>query len=175
MSQQKLTTEETNQLIALLAKLEPGFLPLEIFLELARLVVLSIVEFVPLRLNPEGEVEVLLISRGSDDPHWPNALHTPGVVVLPTDTNTEVYTPFKRLAEGELAGTKVSAPHFVGNNFQVSRRGAEQAQIYWIEVYGQPTNGRFYPADKLPENIIETQPHFIQRSALKFLESRRQG
>lgn len=55
---------EEKQLVSLLSALKAGFLPYEVFVEIARLVVLSIIEFVPLRLNEKGETQVLLLSRG---------------------------------------------------------------------------------------------------------------
>lgn len=99
-----------KQLAALLSSMEPGFLPYDIFVQIARLVVLSIIEFVPLRKNKNGNIEVLLLSRGMDDPIWPGELHTPGTVVRPTDTQGGMYLAFERILDDELKGAKVSAP-----------------------------------------------------------------
>lgn len=173
MTDQNLSANEIKQLTSLLAKLEPGFLPLDIFYEIARLVALSIVEFVPLRLNDQGQAEVLLIPRDADDKFWPNEFHIPGVVVRPTDIQNGHYTPFNRILADELKGVIISEPHFVKNMLRTSRRGTEQAQIYWVEVYDQPVVGEFYKVEELPDNIIEIQPEFIRVAAQDFLAFKR--
>jgi len=167
-----LNSDEQKQLVRLLNKLEPGFLPFEIFLGIARLVVLSIIEFVPLRLNPNGKVEVLLLPRGDDDPIWPNQLHVPGTVIRPTDTEGEMYLAFERILRDELQGTKVSDPHFVGSILHKSKRGTEQAQVFWVEVLESPRVGHFYKIDSLPENLMHSQLAFIKQAAENFQESK---
>lgn len=170
-----MTKPEEKTLIELLRKLQPGFYPLEIFLQLARLVVLPIVEFVPLRLRDDGKVEVLLLTRESDDAIWPNQLHTPGTVIRPTDIDSQMYLPFKRIVEDELNGTEISSPHYVGNLFNKSKRGVEQAQIYWVEATAEPKTGQFYPVDELPPNLVDSQPKFIEQAAQSFLRLKQQN
>lgn len=161
-----MTEEGIIQTAHLLAKLQPGFLPYPIFEQIARLVALPIVEFVPLRKH-EGNIEVLLIARPDDDPLWPGLLHTPGTVIRATDLNEgkqENWPAFERILKDELEGTKVSSPHYVGSIFHESKRGAEQAQLYWVEVQGEPKVGRFYPVDKLPPSLIDSQVTFIKEA-----------
>ena len=172
---QDLSQADQEQLVSLLKKLKPGFLPLDIFIELARLTVLSIIEFVPLRLNKKGEAEILLLSRGSDDLIWPNELHVPGTVVRPTDNEGNIYLAFERILKDELNGTPVSTPHYVGSNLHKSKRGAEQAQIYWVEVVGEPVVGKFYPLDKLPVRVMQSQVNFIQLAGKNFLKIKQQN
>jgi hypothetical protein len=172
MTKTTLTEEETKTLVSLLDKLEPGFLPYDIFVQIARLVVLSIIEFVPLRLNNKGEVEVLLLSRGADDPIWSNELHVPGTVIRPTDTEGKIYLAFDRIFKDELQDTKTSNPHYVGSNLHPSKRGMEQAQIFWVEVLGEPTTGHFYPISQLPDNLIASQLNFIKQAATSFLQEK---
>jgi len=160
---QSLTDEETKALVALLKKLEPGFLPFEIFLQVARLVVLPIIEFVPLRMY-EGRVEVLLLERDV----WPFGLHTPGTVIRPTDSTENNYQAFHRILHDELQDTEVSDPHYVGSALHASPRGGEQAQVFWIEVVGEPKAGTFYEADKLPDNLIQSQKNFIELAVKDF-------
>ena len=50
-----MNQEDQQKLVELLRHLEPGFLPFDIFVEIARLAALSIIEFVPLRKKPDGE------------------------------------------------------------------------------------------------------------------------
>jgi len=159
---------EEAQLVRLLSKLEAGFLPYDVFVEIARLVVLSVIEFVPLRQNEKGETEVLLLSRGDDDPIWPGELHTPGTVVRPTDTEGDIYLAFERILKDELKGTKTSEPHYVGSSLHKSKRGMEQAQIYWVEVQAESRVGGFYPLNELPANIMESQVAFINQAASNY-------
>ena len=166
-----MSKDEEKQLVTLLSALKPGFLPYDVFVEIARLVVLSIIEFVPLRLNERGEPEVLLLSRGADDPIWPGILHTPGTVVRPTDNEGDMYLAFERILKDELKGTKTSEPHYVGSNLHKSKRGMEQAQIYWVEVIGAPETGEFYAAHNLPTNIMESQVAFIKQAVQNYKDT----
>lgn len=163
-----LSAQEQKKLVALLRRVSTGFLPFDIFIEIARLAVLSIIEFVPLRISDKGEVEVLLLSRGSDDPIWPSELHTPGTVIRPGDTEGKIYKAFERISKEELKGAKISPPYYVGSQLQKSKRGTEQAQIFWVEVIGPPKTGTFHPADNLPHNLIKAQEKFIKLAVESF-------
>src|SRR5580704_17304344 len=81
---ESMDDNEVNQTTNLLKKLEPGFQPYPIFEQIARIVVLPIVELIPLRMH-NGTLQVLLIQRAADDEYWPNLWHTPGTVVRSTD------------------------------------------------------------------------------------------
>lgn len=169
-NQDKLSGEELNTLVRSLSKLQAGFLPYDVFIQVARLVALPIIEFVPLR-HHEGQVEVLLLERGPDDPIWPNTLHTPGTVIRATDTEKKIYLAFRRILVDELKGTEVSNPQYVGSILHKSRRGAEHAQIYWVEVTGLPKAGQFYPVDALPDNLIQSQLRFILEAVRSYQEA----
>jgi hypothetical protein len=165
-----MTDEEIKKTAELLSSLEPGFLPYTIFLQVARLVVLPIVEFIPLRLN-NNKMEVLLIARDQDDPFWPGMLHTPGTVIRSSDEvfeNSNNVSAYKRIIEEELKSTRVSEPHYVGSIFHRSKRGTEQAQLYWVEVIGENIVGEYYPVDELPDNLISDQIDFIKQSSEAF-------
>lgn len=162
-----MNIEQQRQLVELLKKLEPGFLPYDIFVQIARLVVMPIIEFVPLRMTESG-VEVLLLHRDKDDPIWPNALHTPGTVIRATDNQADIYKAFERIIKDELQGTKVTDGHFVGTVFHSSKRGMEHAQVFWVEVIDDPAVGVFYPADNLPETLIDSQRKFIAQAVKNF-------
>lgn len=149
---------------------EPGFLPYPIFEQIARLVTLPIIEFVPLRHGNSG-IEVLLIRRSSDDPIFPNLEHTPGTVIRATDLEArdhKNWPAFQRILEDELLQTKVGSPHYVGSMFHSSKRGTEQAQIYWLEILEEPKVGTFYPLDELPANLMDSQLKFIKLAAENF-------
>ncbi len=169
----QLDAQKLKQLTLLLKNLKPGFLPYDVFVEIARLATLSIIEFVPLRLNTAGEIEVLLLPREKDDPIWPGQLHTPGTVIRPTDTDEHLYElAFERIVNDELKGTKVSAPHFVENILNKSKRGTENAQIYWVKVLNEPLAGTFYSISDLPKNLIDSQQDFIRMAADNFKSAR---
>lgn len=170
-----MTQDEIERTTALLKKLQPGFLPYPIFEQIARLVALPIVEFIPLRMNAINEIEVLLIDRGPDDPLWPNALHTPGTVIRATDTNKgerDSWSAFDRIIHDELQGTEISNPHYVGSILHDSRRGTEQAQLYWVEVLGRHKAGHFYRVNELPSELIESQVRFIILAAESYRRSK---
>jgi hypothetical protein len=163
-----MNVADIDETARLLSKLEPGFLPYQIFEQVARIVALPIIEIIPLRLSEKGEVEVLLIERPADDSLWPHALHTPGTVIRATDLHREGegnWHAFQRIIDDELRGTEVGPPQYVGSMFHASKRGAEQAQLYWVEVRGESKVGKFYPAGNLPEQLIESQKDFIEQAA----------
>jgi len=165
-----MTNEDIQAIANQLKQLEPGFLPYPIFEQVARLVALPIVEFIPLRMGSAG-VEVLLLARPDTDPFWPGMLHTPGTVVRATDVHKgkqDDWRVFDRIYQDELKGTEASQPHYIGSMFHDSKRGAEQAQLYWIEVLGEPTVGKFYSVSELPEDLIDSQTAFIKQAAMDF-------
>jgi hypothetical protein len=131
---------------------------------------LPIIEFIPLR-NRNGSVEVLLIARDENDPFWPGLLHTPGTVIRATDlTDNKAanWPAFERIIQDELYGTRIGDPHYVGSIFHKSKRGAEQAQLYWVEVLDEAKVGEFYAVDDLPPHLIESQITFILEAARHF-------
>ncbi len=157
-----MNKEDQSKLVSLLKKLDPGFYPLEIFMQMARLNTLSIIEFVPVWKNEDGVVEVLLLNREENDKLFAGELHTPGTVIRPTDSDGKKYLAFERILKDELANTKVSAPYFVGSILHKSKRGTEHAQVYWVEVQEKPKLGKMYRVDSLPNNIMQSQISFIQ-------------
>lgn len=162
--------QQIEQTAELLKKLRPGFLPYPIFEQVARLVALPILEFIPLRKH-KGETEVLLLQRPADDPYWPNAWHTPGTVIRATDLHTgerDNWQAFERIHKDELQGTGVGPPHYVGSILHQSKRGVEQAQLYWVEVAGEPKTGQFYPVSSLPAELIDSQTAFITEAVRHF-------
>lgn len=168
-----LSDEQVARLAVALEQLEPGFLPRPIFDQIARLITLPVVEFVPLRRGSEGVVEVLLLKRPDDDPFWPGLLHTPGTIVRATDLRPEADNEqaFNRIAHDELKDTKISRPHFVGSMLHKSKRGTEQAGLYWVKVTSDPQIGEFYLVDNLPPGLIDSQVVFIRAAARDFVEN----
>ena len=161
------TEEEIKQAAATLRRLPPGRLPLDVFIEVVRLVPAPIVEVVPVRKNSNGETEILLTKREETDPIWPGMLHTPGTVILASDKGENNEEAFMRIQK-ELGGVETSEPHFVKNTFHEVKRGKEQAQVYWAEVTGAPVVGEFYSAAQLPDTLVDTQVDFIKAAVSNF-------
>lgn len=154
-----------KQTADLLSEFTPGFLPYPVFEQVARLVALPIIEFIPLQ-RIDDDIQVLLLRRPPDDPLWPNELHTPGTVIRATDIGVgkNIWRPFERILEDELEGTPVGHPHYVGSIMHKSRRGTEQAQIYWVELIGKPHTGELYSINDLPLNFMESQKNFVSKA-----------
>jgi hypothetical protein len=133
--------------------------------------VTPIVEIVPMRVSREGKIQVLLVEREISDPIWGGMLHTPGTVIRASDTRANNADAFERILEGELSNVPASKPVFVENVFHEVKRGKEQVQVYYVEVTGEPVSGRFYDADALPENVVDSQLGFISHAVASFVES----
>lgn len=168
-----MTVEEVSQLENLLKKLEPGFLPLPVFLQVCRLTVTPVVEVVPLRINKKGKVEVLLLQREADDRYWPGQWHTPGTVMRSTDKSGSYEDAFRRIFKYEMLGTKVGKPVFVNYEFAKYKRGKTIQAIYWVEVLeDHPKIGIFSDIDHLPVNIVEGQSEMVKQVAAHFIQSK---
>jgi hypothetical protein len=152
----------------LLNEYTPGFLPEPLFVSIARLVVLSAVEFIPLRTKPNGEIEVLLFKRPSTDPVWPNKLHSPGTMLRPIDKS--LFDAFDRLFSDELRLSDPVNPIFVGTYLTHHKRGSIATFEYVIPITKEVSEGKFYSINKLPENFITEQKEMVLRAAEKYKE-----
>ncbi|MDB5166507.1 MAG: hypothetical protein JWM37_579 [Candidatus Saccharibacteria bacterium] len=165
------TAEDIQAAAAVLNKLEPGYLPPEIFFAVARLCVLTTVEMVPLRMR-NGRVEVLLTRRPADDPNWPDMLHVPGTILRPSDEENNYHSAFDRIFQDELPGiTVISRPQFLETRFHQVQRGRESALIHYVEVAGTTPEAEYYPVALLPPEIIDHQVSFIKSAADRFGQS----
>lgn len=164
-----MTDEDIAKTATLLKQLKPGLLPYDIFIQIARLSVLSIIEIVPLQYI-NGRVEVLLLERHADDPIWSGQLHSPGTVVRPTDSSL-TDDAFRRIVHDELKGTQLSKPQFVESLFRDTERGKENVQVFWAEILETPRTGSLYAIDDLPSNFILSQEGFIRDAAKSFRPS----
>ncbi|MET1033274.1 MAG: hypothetical protein ABWX94_02135 [Candidatus Saccharimonadales bacterium] len=164
----ELSKEQIAQVVDLLSKLKPGFLPFDIFHQVARLVAIPIIELVPLRINPEGNVEILLLKREADDPVWPDRLHVPGTVIRASDTSGSFDDPLSRISSQELMDSQISEPMFVRNILHHSDRGMEVSQVLWVEVQGETSVGEFYDVDHLPISLVQSQLDFIPDAVAHF-------
>lgn len=167
-----ISEEETQAVARLLQKFRPGFVPYPIFEQIARIMALPILEIIPLRVQENGAVEVLLIERPAHDTLFAGMLHTPGTVIRATDLNKDrsyhAWPALQRIKDDELSGTDISDPYYVGSMLHASKRGVEQAQLYWVEVMGVPAVGSFYPVDDLPDATMASQIDFIMQASDSF-------
>ncbi len=169
-----MNVNEEQELVRLLGKLEAGFVPFEVFLELMRLVTSSTVELVVFKLGSENNPEVLLVPRDPEYPHpyWKDSVHIPGAVLRPGDADDGTLgVSFERLIHGELQGLVVSSPKRVMTQYRKSERGSECSQVYMATTQEQPKEGGFYSVDALPENIIHEHKEPIRKAAELFAQS----
>ena len=156
--------EDINTVASELKKLSPGYIPEPIFNEVARLAVLTAIEFVPLRKNNDL-VEVLLIRRTSDDPFWPSQLHTPGTILRANDTSFD--DAYIRLFKDEL-NCEPLALKFIGNNLILNNRGRTVMYKYIVNVSGVSTSGEFYDVNALPDDLLPEHRELIHESVVYF-------
>jgi hypothetical protein len=165
-----VSDEEINQTAELLSRLEPGFLPLSIFHQIARLMVMSIVELVPFRRTEDGGVEVLLTRRSEDDKFWPNLLHTPGTVFRATDMQEGGHnSALRRIFEDELEIDYQEAT-FAECIAHKTLRGVDSACIYWVELKNTPSIGEFYNTNNLPQDVIGSSIEVIEEALKHYLQ-----
>jgi len=158
---------EPAQIATMLNKYEPGFLPEPLFVAVARLVVLTAIEFIPLRKKGDGTIEVLLFKRPSADPVWPDMLHTPGTMLRSTDSSFEA--GFDRLFKDELKISRPATPIFIGTDLVHHKRGTIVTLEYIVRINQETTGGTFYDVEDLPIDFIPEQKEMIQRAADRFM------
>lgn len=157
---QNATPDELAQLAAeCLAGLEPGRQPLALFSEMARLMVASIVEVMPIRTSPSGKTEVLLAERPSADPWWANKRSLPGSVQTPSGSmDFSINRDFKEPVDNVLFDDFGDSVVRTSNNIQISDihqrsgpRGSEQVVLTLVGVdtavpFTKPIGGDFFDA-----------------------------
>jgi hypothetical protein len=153
-----------------LNSLTPGYFPFELFQSITRLTVSPILELIPLR-KINGKVEVLMLKRPLDDPHWPGMLHTPGTYIRPTDTEITLESAFDRLVRGELELQLDVQTFFVQTIFHQVSRGMELGLVYGIDLSGVINfqKGEWFPVDDLPDISVKTQYEMIKNAVLQLV------
>lgn len=171
-----LSESEIKEIAAKLKKQSShGLIPFDLFVEFTRLKVTVTIEVVPLCLDSNGEVNVVLFNRGPNDIWWPNLYHTPGTCLIADDIpeSDEWGMPskaYERLKTSELKEIKlIGAPIFVGFLSQQVLRGPESKPIFYQEVDYESAKEYLFPLSKLPENIVVQQVNFIRRCGQLFL------
>lgn len=164
-----LTAEEHKAVVSALKKLEPGYLPFEIFIQVARLYVTPVIEIVPIVMHNDGKLSVVTVPREADDPYWPGALHTPGTVLRVTDEKNDIGSAFNRIITDELRGVSTNGePVFVQPHFHRNKRGAELALIFWAEVMGEVPGSTLVDPNHFPDAVMNFQRGFIRRAVSHF-------
>ena len=161
-----MNSDETIELAAQLNRYEPGFLPEPLFVSIARLAVLTAIEFIPLRRTTDGTIQVLLFERPDTDPVWPGMLHTPGTVVRPSDATLE--DSFKRLFKDELGNQQAYTPLFIGTDLIHHKRGSTVTLEHLLQVDQVLGEGTFYDVDTIPDHFIPQQRLMVQRAVERF-------
>lgn len=157
--------------LAELQSVPAAFLPEELFVQIARLTVLSAVELVCVRTAAGGQVEVLLTQRAEVDPFWPGEWHCPGSVLRPTDEKETFVSGFHRVLAGELGLTEWAEPTFAGVWFWEGVRGSALSVIFWLDVTGltMPV-GKFFPASALPDKLIIGMDRVIEIAVQHYIK-----
>lgn len=169
-----LTDIEIKEVAKNLKKLKPGILPFDLFYQFNRLRVTITIEVVPLCLDPDGNVNVVLFNRGSNDAWWPNLYHTPGTCLvdsdIPVDDEWGLPTKaFERLKQTELGDIKlIDSPKFINNLSHQTKRGPESVHVYIQEVEYESAKPYLFPVSNLPENILDHQVNMIKKCAAIF-------
>ncbi len=167
------TEEEIKACASVLSRLPERRLPLPIFKEICKKVVLTAFEVVSLRTSSDGQTQVLLSQRPDSDLWYPGEMHSPGVMLIPSDKDDENFvTALERLKVTELEGLQTSQPMFVANKILNTKRGVENANIHWMRVSGEPTHGKFYDIDNLPDNLINHHKVIIKTAYDNFLKDK---
>lgn len=150
-----------------LQALTPGELPLDIFVEFAKLSVTPVVEIVPINVNEKnGEIQILLKRRPHSDPIWPNLLHTPGTVVRSYDKSID--DAVSRVLNRELEGISTSPATFVHTGIYKTKRGTELACVYYTMINSERNLGDMHRFANLPSDLIESQLPFIEAAVQHF-------
>jgi hypothetical protein len=160
-----------NGIVASLAALEPGKLPLEIFNQVARLTVTPVVEVVPFYSDEEGKLKVLLLQREENDVLWAGMYHVPGGIVLATDAPGSFSDALQRVLDSKLETYQPTTPKIVDTQLCKVSRGTEVAIIYKVLLSTAPDDILLFDPENLPSNMIEGQAEFIQAALEQFEKS----
>ena len=152
--------ENINAVASELKKLPQGYIPEPIFNEVARIAALTAIEFVPLR-KANDSIEVLLFRRASDDPFWPNMLHTPGTILRSEDISFE--DAYSRLFNDELHSQPLPV-EFFGNEVILNNRGRTIIFKHLVDVTDVSTSGEFYSTQYLPDDLLPEHKEMINEA-----------
>ncbi len=155
-----LKPEEIKQCSGLLKQFEPGFLPLEIFNQIARLVCLPTVDVIPVKFE-QSDLYIGLVKRESTDLWWPNMWHLPGTILRSTDSIAQA---IKRITDNEIKVASHSTPIFHNFLNHQTVRGAEVVLVHSIAncQLGSDSQLTWFPVNDLPKNFIESELEVVE-------------
>lgn len=156
--------EAIDRLAQQLSRLPENYLPTPVFNAVARVVVLTAIEFIPL-INEGGLIKVWLSARKANDEFWPNKLHTPGTILRPSDSTFQ--DAFQRLFDDELGIPPVDISYFA-TDIMKHVRGRTVAMQYVVPLTDSPEGGHLYDVDTLPETIVKEQIPMIEAAVSHF-------
>ena len=162
-----MNDEEIHQAKELLSKLEPGYLPEPLFHEFTRLSVSGILELVPIRRNQSNEIEVLVLERKADDPHWPGMLHTPGTILRPTDTD-DFSSAIERVFKEINRNFEDHSVKNVATVFHTVNRGKELSVVFATEIKDSKESDTWIKLSAIDSHIVETQIEFVKKAVELF-------
>lgn len=162
-----LSDDEVGLLVRLLARVDADQLPSELRREIDRLNPPSVIYVVPLRMTPDGNVEVLLQRYNSKRPVLADQHYVPSTAVTGSDRPGSFDGPLRRILSNQLNVPPSSSLAFVEADFDGSGRGLEVRLIYWVQV-DQSSRGVFYDAHRLPATMVVSQAACIQAAAHSF-------
>lgn len=156
MAESDLSTREICQA---LNKLQPGFLPSDIFYAISRLTVLTAAEMVPLRRRMDGGFDVLLTRRPDDDPFFAGLMHCPGQIFRPGDS---LASRPREVLRVELPNTQIlSEPVVIPDSYIYDYgRGPVIERVHYVMV-GDSSDGEFYDVNHLPDNLLQGHEYLI--------------
>lgn len=144
-----------------------GNLPPRVFNEILGTVPGTALEVVPLYVDKNGDINVFLTKRNSDDPYWPNLWHSPGTMVLNKDESDhdDFSKPWERLKKREFMRESLSAPVPVSVKFLKTKRGMETSYIHFVLVPEDLKGGKYFSVDKLPKDLVDHHTKIIREAA----------
>ena len=177
-------TEEQQRLIAArylsgLAEEEPGLIPYELFVPMAKLMVMHTVEvgFVKPSGTDGRRAQVLLTQRPATDEFWANQWHIPGSIVRATDPvkHEHDYDAAVNRVRDEIGGgiQVISQPLEYDTVRRKGQRGSEVTVRLMADSAGDPVNGRFFDADQVLRNppdggLIDSHAAAIEKLAATY-------
>lgn len=133
-----------------------------LFGAIARIVASIAVETVALR-ERDGRIEVFMTRRSSDDPAYPNELHSPGSILRSGENFGNV---MDRLVVREFH-VPIARSSYVDEIFVDEVRGWFNNRIFVVILAGEPDGGGWYPVDQLPDDTVDFHRSTVIPMAVK--------
>lgn len=164
-----LPASEIDQVVAVLSKIDPQSpLPQKLFYGIMRIISNPVIELVPWRVNPQTNGKEILFTRRADtDPTWPGKLHTPGVIVRPSD-GTDYTNCIKRIARDELGNVAWERLNFLQIIMGGDVRGHGMGVAFAMKLSStidMSKYGEWSPIGEFPDNCIQEQIPWLKKAA----------